>query len=363
MSVAASTVNDSAAVEIGGRLADPLAAHRGRSDGVGFVGPDVPIEVLIASGRPFGHLPWRADGATPWADRWLESSFPFWSRSILEQWREGEFDALDTVVFSRADDASQRLYYYIAELKRRGKLRGPAPRMFDIALIARESSLAHTEAAVQGLMQALGVTADGLAEAVGRANALRRRCAELESSRAANGPLNERLARASLWTNPCEWIDRVRMPDTSPSAMRILLAGSLPPDDRLHVATEAAGASIVSEAHAMALDRLGPELRTDAEPPARALAQHLRATSIAPRAFLDRAGWIVQRARAARANAVVLWLTREDEALAWTAPLQQRALAAAGLPVLLLAARSWQADDDTTARLQEFVERYTHATA
>src|SRR5690606_38530408 len=115
----------------------PLAASRG---GIGFVGPDVPVDVLLASGRPFGHLPWRATGAigaigatgatgaagaTPWADRWLESSFPFWARSILEQWHDGAFDALDTVIFSRADDASQRLYYYVAELKRRGKRGGP----------------------------------------------------------------------------------------------------------------------------------------------------------------------------------------------------------------------------------------------
>src|SRR5690606_35990857 len=100
--------------------------------------------------------------ATPWADRWLESSFPYWSRAILEQWHDGAFDQLETVVFSRADDASQRLYYYVAELQRSGKLRGPAPRMFDIALIPRESSLAHTEGALLELMGALDVEADAL---------------------------------------------------------------------------------------------------------------------------------------------------------------------------------------------------------
>lgn len=363
MSGATSSENRNAAEEIRVRLADPLAAHRGRADGVGFVGPDVPIEVLIASGRPFGHLPWRAHGATPWADRWLESSFPFWSRSILEQWHEGAFDALDTVVFSRADDASQRLYYYIAELQRRGKLRGPTPRMFDIAFTARESSLAHTEAAVRELMQTLGVTADRLAEAVGPANTLRGRFAELERSRAGNGALYERLARASLWTDPCEWIERVQMPRAVPSAVRILLGGSVPPDDRLHVPAEAAGGCIVSEAQAFGLGRLGPALEIHEQPPPRALARHLRAASVAPRAFFDRAAWIVERARAAHAEAVVLWLTREDEALAWTAPLMRRALEAAGLPVLLLAARRWQADDDTAERLAQFIERYRHASA
>ncbi len=355
--------NHTAAIEINKRLGDPLASYRGRSDGVGFVGPDVPVEVLISSGRPFGHLPWRADGATPWADRWLESSFPYWSRSILEQWRDGAFDALDTVVFSRADDASQRLYYYVAELQRRGKVRGPVVRMFDIALIPRETSVAHTEAAVQALMAALDVTNDSLAAGIAGANALRRRFAELGGARAAEGPLYERLARAALWTNPCEWVERLQIPEVPSLVTRILLAGSLPVDDRLHVAAEAAGASIVAEAQALGLDRLGPELPAEQEAPAQALARHLRAASIAPRAFFDRAAWIVERARAARADGVVIWLTREDEALAWTAPAQQQALAAAGLPVLLLAARRWQVDDDTPQRIADFVERCARASA
>src|SRR5690606_20369028 len=246
--------------EIDFRLREPLEAYRDGSGGIGFVGPDIPIEVLIASGRPFGHLPWRADRPTPWADRWLESSFPYWSRSILEQWHEGVFDALETVVFSRSDDASHRLYYYVRELQQHGKLRGPKPLVFDIALIPRESSLAHTETALIELMRALGVDVDALPDAIERANALRRSFARLESSRVANGPLYERLGRAALWANPCDWVDALRLPESTAAATRLLLAGSTPPDERLHEAAEAAGASIVSEANALALGRLGPEL-------------------------------------------------------------------------------------------------------
>lgn len=345
------------------RLADPLADGRGRADAVGFVGPDVPIEVLIASGRPFGHLPWQPDAATPWADRWLESSFPFWSRSILEQWHDGVFDSLESVVFSRADDASQRLYYYVAELQRRGKLAGPMPLMFDIALIPRESSLQHTETALLELMRALGVADAALPDAIERANGLRRRCGKLELERAADGPLYERLARAALWTDPCQWVEDLQLPVAAPAAARVLLAGSLPPDERLHVAVEAAGASVVAEAHALAPARLGPELEIGQQRPTAALARQLRAGSVAPRAFFDRAAWVAARARAARATLAVIWLTREDEALAWVAPAIERALAAAGLPTLLLTARRWQADDETSDLIAEFTRRYARATA
>lgn len=356
-------MNVNSVPEVEAFLADPLAAHRGATGGIGFVGPDVPIDVLIASERPFGHLPWRADGATPWADQWLESSFPYWSRSILEQWHDGVFDALDTVVFSRADDASQRLYYYVRELQRVGKLRGPAPHMFDIALVRRESSLAHTERAVLELMRVLAIGVDALADGIARANALRRRLTGLERARTASGPVYERLGRAALWTDPRTWIDGLQIPEAPQAATRILLAGSMPPDSRLHEAVETAGARVVAEAHALALGRLGAEVDAMHVQPVRSLAVHLCATSVAPRAFLDRATWIVERARSARATAVVLWLMREDEGLAWTAPGQRHALTAAGLPVLLLAARRWQADDDTPGLISEFIERCKRATA
>src|SRR5690606_2858192 len=156
-----------------------------------------------------------------------------------------------------------------------------------------------------------------------------------------------------------------------PAAKRLLLAGSMPPDERLHEAAEAAGASIVAESHALALGRLGREIDEASLPasadardePVRALAKHLRATSLAPRAFLDRGALVAERARGARADGVVIWLTREDEALAWTAPAQRRALSAAGLPVLPLTARRWQADDDTSERMAEFIRRCASATA
>lgn len=349
--------------EVRERLADPLATCRDGTAGIGFVGPDVPIEVLIASRRPFGHLPWRPYGATQWADQWLESGFPFWSRSILEQWHDGVFDCLETVVFSRADDASQRLYYYVAELQRRGKLGGPAPRIFDIALIRRASSQAHTEAALKDLMQAFEVTADSLHDGIERANRLRRRLAELERGRTANGPLHEQLFRAALWTDPCHWLDAVVIPDATPATQRILLAGSVPPDERLHDAVEATGASVVAEAHAFASDRLGPELEIGDRGPAGDLAFHLCRHSIAPRAFIDRAAWLMTRFQAARADAVVLWLAREDEALAWPVPAQQHALEVAGVPALLLAAARWQVDDDTPQKIADFIAGAARASA
>lgn len=350
-----------AAVEAG--LSDPLADCRRRGGGVAFVGPDVPMEIILASRRPFGHLPWFADGLTPWADRWLESSFPFWARSVLEQWHQGAFDALETVVFSRADDASQRLYYYVAELKRRGKLAGPAVEIFDIAFGPRESSLIHTQAAVRDLMGSLDVNTEKLLDGIVRANRLRQKFADLERRRIGNGSLYERLGRAALWTDPSRWIDNVEMTSATPVTVRLLLAGSMPPDDRIHQAVDAAGASIIAEMHSLATMRLGAELEPDDEPLERLLAAHMRVTSIGPRAFFDRAASIVDRATAVGATAVVIWLTREDEALAWSVPATRQALGAAGIPALMLPASRWQCDDGALERIAVFCQECVSATA
>jgi hypothetical protein len=344
------------------RLDNSLEAF-GSGDAVGYVGADVPIEVLLATGRPFGHLPWRSAAPTPWADGWLESSFPFWARSILEQWHDGAFDAIHTVVFSRAEDASQRLFYYVLELQRRGLLRGPTPRMFDVALIPRESSVARTAAAIGELARSLGAAPEDLREGIRRANALRETAQQLQSRRSGHGPLHERVARAALWSDPSKWLDDVEMPAAELDVPRVLLGGSVPPDDRLHRAVEAAGAAVVAEAHVHELGRLGSPVQADADSAERALAKHLIEGSVGPRAFRDRASWIVERAVNARAAAVVLWFTREDEALAWHVPTQTQALRAAAIPALVLPAARWQCDDGALQRVTDFCRGNSHASA
>jgi len=345
------------------KLADPLAACRERGDGIGFVGPDVPIDVLLASGRPFGHLPWRPSANMAAADKWLESSFPFWARSIVAQWDQGVFDDLTTVIFSRADDASQRLYYYVAELRRRGQLGGPVPWMFDVALIPRESSELHTEQAIVDLMRLLDVDDDELPAGIARGNELREQLAAIDAGRAADGPACEQLGRAVLWTDPAEWLAGVLAPAAGSPRRRVLLAGSMPPDDRIHAMVEHAGASVVSEAHTFGLRRLGAPIELRDAVPRRALARQLLGASMAPRAFRDRAAWLLERAADSRAEAVIIWLTREDEALAWSVPAQRRALAVAGMPCLILSAASSLADDGAAERIAAFCAEEFHATA
>jgi hypothetical protein len=332
-------------------LSSPLDSLR--RDGVGFVGADIPPEVLLASGRPFGHLPWQASMPTPTADRWLESSFPGWARSILEQWFAGAFDGIADVVFSRADDAAQRLCYYVRELQRRGLLRGPATHLLDLALIPRETSLKHSAAAIETLAKRLGADDSTWPSAIARADCLRLTLAGINARRRSHGTLHERLFRAALWSDATRWIEWVALPmhDTS---RRVLLAGSMPPDDRLHHAVEAAGACIVEEIHPGGPLRLGPPVGESNEPPALRIARHLQCHGAGPRIFADRAGQLLARVRQRGVHGVIVWLTRQDEALAWQAPAQLRSLREAGVPVLVLTDQRWTADDGALESITRF---------
>ena len=335
-------------------LADPLRAVRSAEQGIGYVGADVPVDLLLATGRVACHLPWSADRATPVADQWLESSFPGWARSMLEDWAAGRFDCLSQVVFSRGDDSAQRLYYYVCELQRRRLLGGPEPLIFDVAGIPRESSRLHTVAAVRSLATRFGVDDLALLEGMRAANRRRALFGRIDATRTAAGDLYEKIARASLFDDVDAILDEARWPDAAGNG-RLLLAGSAPPDDRLHRAAETAGWSVVGETHGRSLTRLGPLIEENAADPAAAIGAQRHAAAAGPRGFGDVATALLATVHRKGAQAVVLWLTREEESLVWHVPAQRAALAAAGIPMLTLTARRWDASDGAMDEIAGFL--------
>jgi hypothetical protein len=336
-------------------LADPLHAARSRTGAIAYVGVDVPSDLLLATGRVTCHLPWRADRATPVADQWLESGFPGWARSMIEDWAAGQFDCFDQVVFSRGEDSIQRLYYYVCELQKRGALGGPKPIIFDIAKIPRESSRRHTVAAVGKLARQLGIDEAGMLAGIARANGRRKLFDRIDAGRETHGSLYERVARATLFADLDSLLETAAWP-TGTVTGRVLLAGSAPPDDRLHLAVERTGWSVTGEMIERSLTRLGPQTQSNFHNAAEAIAHQLLATSLGPRGFGDAAAALVAAARRARADVVLIWLTREEEALSWHVPAQRERLAAAGIAAHFMTSRSWDATDGASDEIHRFLE-------
>jgi benzoyl-CoA reductase/2-hydroxyglutaryl-CoA dehydratase subunit BcrC/BadD/HgdB len=346
-------------------LTDPLRAARsagargGRA--IGYVGPDIPVELILAASA----IPVRLCGtpaeATPGAERYLEASFSPESRSIAEQWLTGALDCLESVIFSRSDDSAQRLYYYLCELQRRGDCGGPKPLLYDLARIKRGLSLAHTIESTRRLAAELNVSEADLHGATARVNARLALLSELSALRAATpapqGSLVHRITRASH----CDWsmeFDRalerwLAAPVYADSRRRVLLVGSAPPDERLHRAVESAGATVVEELNDLSAAPLASSSRCANA--LEATAQRCYRTIGAIRSLLQSPQDICRRAHELRVQGVIVWLIATETGLAWEAPHLERALRDAGVPVLLLTLQPWACEAETLRAVEQFV--------
>ncbi len=288
---------------------------------IASLGPCLPIDLLEATRRHAGQLAWVPGESTPHADRWLESKFPAWSHSIVEQWATGRFDELETVVFSRGDDAVQRIYYYLCELQRRGLVGGPRPVIFDVAQIPRPTSEAHTIAAVRKLAAAFGLDDAALETSIGQTNARRAATGTPPATRA-----------------PC------------------LILGTPPPTRVLHDAVASAGFDPVGETLAEAWSSPGPAIATGSGDPAAMIGRQVHARCNGRRGFADASEAAVARARAAGAEAAVLWYSEEDEAGVWELPRVRDALAALGVPILVLTRRDETGADGAPGEIRQFLQ-------
>jgi len=284
---------------------------------IASVGPNLPLDLLRATGAYAGPLPIDLGKPVSAAAAWMESKFAPWASLALQSWADGEYDHLECVVFSRADDTAQRFYYYVCELQRRGLLAGPEAVIFDVAMIPRPSSLARTIQKVRELAQMFDVDDKALEAAM---------AANVRPSTARGGP------------GPV-----------------CLIAGSPTPDRRLHQAVEATGFVAVGQTLAEHWTDGGPSVMRETGDPASAIASCLHQATIGPRSFADRASLLREKLIQTQAKAVILWRIEEDEAQVWHLPEERRVLEQSGLPHLVLTRRDWLARDGTLEEISCFL--------
>lgn len=338
-----------------GILQDPLSAARKADKAVGYVGLDLPLDIRFASSAQFCHLPWNKDQATPNADKWLESAFPGWACSIMEGWMAGSFDLFDVVIFTRGDDASQRLYYYLCELRSRGVTGGPEPVIFDIATIPRQSSINHCVNAINRLMQNLALTSTDLEQGIARANEYRTYYSQLQHQRTAPGHLFENIARADLFCDLLPGLTALELPEGN-NDRRLFLAGSIPADDSIYRAAESCGWNFVGELHQRSLSRYGLPVASADDDPVTTIARQINNNPYGPRAFGNRSAHLLDEVERTGAEAVVLWLTEDDEAQAWHVAHQRAALADKNIPSLVMTRRRWDGGDDSINEMGKFLQ-------
>ncbi len=114
----------------------------------------------------------------------------------------------------------------------------------------------------------------GLLAGIARVNAPPRSCLTGSTQPRVHGAFYERLARAALLRTSMRWIETAAWPAGTVTG-RVLLAGSVPPDDRLHLAVERRAWSSLARCMSWRSTRLGP-LTVDIAHAADAMARQLR---------------------------------------------------------------------------------------
>jgi benzoyl-CoA reductase/2-hydroxyglutaryl-CoA dehydratase subunit BcrC/BadD/HgdB len=346
-------------------LRDPLAqarAHAARGRNViGFVGAEIPVELIIASGAYPVRLASTADARTDAADRYLESTFMPDVRSIAEQYLQGALNFLHSIILPRSNDSAQRLYYYLSELRTRQFQAGPEPLIFDLAKIPREASRQHSRLATQRLAAEIGVVSSALPGAIRQRNRRRELFLKAMQMRRIHGGIRgsvmDRIFRSADLCDADEfdrdfggWLSHA---DPAESRRRLLLIGSSPPDERLHLAVEEGGGNVVSEGDAYASRSVSLPL-IPAVGSLDAIADHYHALPVSTRAFVDRAAAINNLAEGVAADGVIIWLIEEEDTLIWDLPAEMSALQASSTPTLRLVRRRWDLSDGALEEIISF---------
>jgi hypothetical protein len=346
---------------------DPQAAARNASASgervVGYVGNDVPVALVLAARALPVRLRGNNKAETPRADQFLESSFTPELRVIADQWLQGAFDHLHAVIFARGDDSGQRLYYYLCELQRRGACAGPTPLLFDVASLAREASFEHTLESTRMLASQLGAPVEALPPALERVARREELLRSVQARRRLPAPLPGSAAWSLEYAAACDW--RVTFDDAAqrwldtaallPIPRRVLLAGDPPPDDQLHTAIEAAGASVVVELTQSSPPQSSPATARARRDPLGAIAEEFQRRESPAVAMRRNPRWLADQALDHRADAVLVWLSEENEALPWEIARQMQSLRAAGVPALLLARQPRQPSAAVLTQVMHFV--------
>jgi benzoyl-CoA reductase/2-hydroxyglutaryl-CoA dehydratase subunit BcrC/BadD/HgdB len=351
--------------QVADALRDPFARARAQAERgqkvIGFVGPEIPVELIIASGAHPVRLVSAVDAKTDTADRYLESTFMPDVRSIAEQYLQGALNFMHSVILPRSNDSAQRLYYYLSDLRTQQFPRAPAPLIFDLAKIPRDTSKLHSRLATQRLSAEIGVVSSALPGAVRKRNRRRELFDRaMQMRRHHTGLRGSMMDRAFRSADLCdadqfdgdfgEWLSQVDLPESGP---RLLLIGSSPPDERLHRAVEEGGGNVVSEGD-------GYASRSVSSPPIAAqgsldaIADHYHALQASTRAFIDRASTISKLAEGVDADGVIIWLIEEEDALIWDLPAEMSALQASGIATLRLVRRRWDLSDGALEEIKSF---------
>ncbi|MEW9555017.1 2-hydroxyacyl-CoA dehydratase [Nonomuraea sp. NPDC050783] len=328
------------------RRGAPPAERTGGAPVVGYVGADLPVELLTAAGVHALRLTGDPDSDSAPGDRYLGRGVDPAARSVLARLLDGSFGALERVVVTHDCEASLRLFYALRELGRVEPGAGvPQAYLVDLLHLPHRTTARYNRRRIGEFAARLeawtGRPLD-LAGAVAAHDERRRLlAAAAELRRAVPARLTGRqfLAVANAALPVAEHVALLERLLAEAGELaehtgrRVFLSGSDHDTPHVYEAVESEGQVIVGEDHSFGdLAVTGPVGAGGLD----ALAEHYH-HHVGPTAHRatagERAAYAAAAVRRCRAELFVAYCRAGDEAPAWDFPAQRAAL---DIPAVLL---------------------------
>jgi hypothetical protein len=330
---------------------------------IGWIGLDVPVEIIEAAGYRARRLdadPAKAGAAAAYG----EGGGHPWMRAMAgEILAEGA--SFDRVIIGAMPVTGVWLYNFLLSLSGApGAPVLPPAVLFNLSHEQRPSAARLNRQSVDGLVQALGVGAAALADAIALRNAVRRMQRRVDGLRHGPRPrLTGSEARslidsADVMPAQAFLAGASQAPTGSGVAdpgIPVIYSGPGSRDLSLYHALEARGITVVGDDADFGSRAIGPDV-AEGEDSAQALALRYRDRFPAPAGWSTRArtAWLLDLCRARGALAVVFDLPDWAHPPAWDFPAQRQALEDLGVRwVLAPQAPAEQAADAVAQQLKD----------
>jgi benzoyl-CoA reductase/2-hydroxyglutaryl-CoA dehydratase subunit BcrC/BadD/HgdB len=316
---------------------------------IGYVGADVPVELITAAGALAVRLTGDPDADMTLGDTYLGRGLDPMHRSILARLLGGAYGPLDRLVVSHDCEASLRLFYAIRELRRVDPWCGlPETYLVDVLHLPRRTTARYNRRRVGEFADRLAawtgrpIEAEVLARAVAAHDERRRLLAEAATRLRRAVPARLTGARFLAVANAPLPVDEHvallrrllaeadRLPEHT--GRRVYLSGSDHDTPHVYRAIEAEGHVVVGEDHPsgdLSFERRVGDATLDA------LAEYYHHNGpTAQRATADaRAAYTSMAAERCAADLLVAYARISDDAPTWDFPAQR---AAVRVPAVLL---------------------------